>query len=135
MLVDGILDTPLLVIRGTVKVGFKATGDIYGRIIETTKKQSFDLIVVNSNSQLPVQFARHLNDLSGIAHGITCLYGVVLEGRQDLELKLKDKQIDQLLQSPTSICSRDTATASFYLQRNYSDSSFLDLVGAKGVVA
>jgi hypothetical protein len=68
MLIDRGLDPPLLIIGRLIKIRFKAAGDIDTRIIEPAKEQPFDFRIVQPNSQLPTEFAGHLDDLSGIAH-------------------------------------------------------------------
>src|ERR1700738_5271027 len=68
MHIDGFLDATLLFICRLAKIRLKAAGDVEARVFEPAKEQFFDLIVVEPNTELPMQLAGHLYDLSGIAH-------------------------------------------------------------------
>jgi hypothetical protein len=49
MFVDGGLDAAFLIGGGLVEVGFEATGDVEGRVIEAPKEELFGFGVVESN--------------------------------------------------------------------------------------
>lgn len=73
MLFDGVRDALLLLRRGLEKVSLETAGYHYAGVIQPSKEQLFDFVVVYAQPELTMQFAGHLDDLGGIAHRVILL--------------------------------------------------------------
>src|ERR1700743_1392203 len=66
---DGIRDPVLLIGGGIGEICLESARDHNARIVQAPEEQPLDLVVVDTQAELTVQLAGHLDDLGGVAHG------------------------------------------------------------------